>query len=198
MAKPRSTPRRALDFYPTPAPVARVLYDFLKAQGLESSAAFLDPAAGNGALIHAGRDVWPEAHWSAIEIDPQHRDALELVAEDVVIDDALAVDWPRDTVIPSNPPFRLLDDFWRRIADHRAAYSTWCAVFHPVAWWSAEKRRGLVAKPDVILTLGWRPKFHEQAGPAHKPMQDFAWSVLAPVASPTTTWLRVERPAQAP
>jgi hypothetical protein len=194
----RKTARKEFDFYPTPRSAARVVFDFLARQDIEECPSMLDPAAGDGALIRAGRDWRPEAHWSAIEIDGRHEGVLEEHAEFVQIDNALTCEWPWDTHVVANPPFRELDDFWVKLSEHRVRHATWCAMFHPVAWWSAEKRRHLAVRPDIMLALGWRPKFHPQAGAAHKPMQDFAWSVLAPVAERCTRWERVERSDEVP
>jgi hypothetical protein len=193
-----ATERRALDFYPTPASATVALREWLLEAKLVSGWSvppMLDPAAGDGAIIRAMREGFRlgEAFWHAIEIDGAHEDALEGVAEDVRIGDALALDeWP-DALVVANPPFGRLDEFWVRTAAHRRKAARVCAVFMPVAWWSAEKRRGYV-RPDHVLQLGWRPTFVGQSGPAHKGSQDFVWAVLAPSLQASATWTRLEKP----
>lgn len=195
VARSGKTPRDRLDFYPTPAEVAQALHEWLcsEAPGLNSESPFLDPAAGDGALIEGMRSgELSECHWSAIEVDPRHEERLELVAENVEIADAISTEWPAAHVV-ANPPFRLLDQFWRLAADHRNRFGSWCAVFAPVAWFSAEKRSGF-ERPDYVLQLGWRPVFRPQSGPAHKGSQDFAWLVLAPARLRRAVWQRLEKP----
>lgn len=156
---------------------------------------FVDPAAGDGAIIHSWKagGPWARASWVAIEIDESRATALHAIdGTRTIIGNATERDWPPGHVV-ANPPFRSLDEFWLATADHRARHGVWCAVFGPVPWWSAEKRRDYT-RPDHIIQLGWRPVFRPQAGPAHKGAQDFAWWILYPEASSTTTWERVERP----
>lgn len=90
----------------------------------------------------------------------------------------------------------MLDDLWSVASGHREKHGVWVAVFTPVAWWNAEKRRGYV-RPDFLLSLGWRPSFRSKLGAGHKGSQDFAWSILAPVAQTQTIWLREEKPVAA-
>jgi hypothetical protein len=194
---PRKTARKALDFYPTPEGPCVVLRRYLEealAVFQEPSESFLDPAAGAGDLIRVVRDCAPfgEAHWTAIELDAAHLDALEGVADNVVIGDALCVVWPAVHVV-ANPPFSLLDEFWQKAVAHRDLYHVFCAIFTPCAWWHAEKRWGYTF-PDVLLALGWRPVFHPKDGPAHKGSQDFVWSILAPFPAKSAQWLRCEKP----
>lgn len=191
-----STPRRPLDFYPTPRPVTWALARWLNTQpgapGPRDS--FLDPAAGTGELIEGMRDgAWGEAHYRAIDIDPSRAAILDEIAEWSTIGDALDAEWHEAHVV-ENPSFGLLDAFWIKTAEHRARHRVWCAALTPVAWWNAEKRAGYT-RPDFMLALGWRPTFHGKTGPAHKGSQDFAWSVLAPTPRRSCEWVRLEKPS---
>ncbi len=188
------TPRRPLDYYPTPANVTAVLRDWLRDQRGAPLATdrFLDPAAGDGMIVDAMRDVWGESFWHAIEINSAHCDALDGLCEDVTIADATSTAWPCAHVV-ANPPFALLDRFWCMASEHRAKHCVWVAMLTPVAWWNAESRRAHV-RPDHILSLGWRPSFHRKDGPAHKGSQDFCWAVMSPVALPFCEWRRLEKP----
>lgn len=183
------SPRENLDFYPTPEDVTLVVWEWLRARGV--SGPMLDPAAGDGALIAACSGV----PWTGIELDPARAAQLRaLPSLDVIEGDALALSWPDSHVI-ANPPFSLLDAFWCAAACHRAALKRWAAIFCPVAWFSAEKRREYV-RPDHILQLGWRPVFRRtKTGPGHKGSQDFVWNILAPEPLASTTWERVNRRA---
>lgn len=190
------TRRHPLDFYPTPEPAVAVCRDWLLATdpGIRDRPVFLDPAAGAGAIIRAMREGagLGESFWHAIEMSGSHLDALEDVAEDPVIADALSVPWPPAHVV-ANPPFGLLDAFWTKAVANRDEVGAWGAIFMPVAWWNAEKRRGYTP-PDYKLALGWRPVFRERAGAGHKGSQDFEWAVLAPRRTGRTEWLRLEKP----
>ena len=187
---PTSSGRRPLDFYPTPHNVTLALLSWAEPM-LTGESSYLDPAAGDGDIIKAARSLdWcAEAHWSAIEIDEQHGPALENVAENVAIGDALSREWPRASVI-CNPPFGLLDAFWERAC----LSGDFAACLAPVAWLSAERRRAS-PRPHAVLQLGWRPRFVHQVGAAHKGSQDFAWLVRLPYAPAHALWERLEKPA---
>lgn len=187
--------RRLLDYYPTPEPVSRALCDWLVMNAqLDNEDPLIDPAAGDGAIIRAFRQDSriSETHWSAIELDPEHQDSLDYVAQFVMIGDALQLDWYSAHVV-ANPPFSKLDEFWQRIAMHRETYHRWCACLMPSAWWHAQKRRDYV-RPDYMLALGWRPSFITERGLSRNGTQDYAWCVLAPHAQPFTRWERIEKP----
>jgi hypothetical protein len=141
------------------------------------------------------REVWGESFWHAIEIDHARAEVAESHAESVVTANALHTEWPAAHVI-MNPPFSLLDEMWKIAAGHRERHGVWVAAFTPVAWWNAEKRASYV-RPDYIIALGWRPVFRSKLGAGHKGSQDFAWSILAPVAQPQTLWMREEKPQRA-
>lgn len=102
------TPRDPLDFYPTPLSVTGVLRDWLAAHpgAPPAGASFLDPAAGEGAIVRSMREVWGGSFWHAIEIDPTRASLAEDVAEDVTTGDALQVEWPCAHVV-MNPPVPL-------------------------------------------------------------------------------------------
>ena len=182
------TKRASLDFYPTPTPVTRVLHDWLVARDLWSGR-WTDPAAGAGHLMRGMSGV----AWSGIEIDPT-RAALARQVAPTVCGDGLAESWG-DAHVAANPPFSLLDEFWSKCVEHRAAARAVCAVFTPVAFWNAEKRADYTS-PDCVLNLCWRPTFRDRNGFAHKGMQDFCWSILLPTPATIATWERAKKPAR--
>lgn len=71
MSRREKTPRRPLDFYPTPPDVTHALALWLEQRfdGAHLDEAWLDPAAGDGDLIEAMRDHHGETHWTALELD---------------------------------------------------------------------------------------------------------------------------------
>lgn len=179
------TPRRPLDFYPTPASATHALLSLL--EGLWDGATAFDPAAGEGDLLGA----LGATQTAGIELDPERAQRAG-----VPCGDGLALDYP-DMDLITNPPFGLLDAFWLRVQTHRLRNRRLCAVLTPVAWWSAEKRRAY-EKPDLIGQLGWRPTFHPKIGDGgHKGSQDFCWSVLLPEPTAVTQWVRLEKPRAA-
>lgn len=190
----KKTERDPLDFYPTPAPVTAVLRDWLvHNNGGVLPYTWLDPAAGDGALI---RVLCPlVACRIGIELHLGRAAFLSSVVGRAIHGDALKIEWPHAHVA-ENPPFSLLDDFWQKTTIHRARWGVWCAALTPVAWWHAEKRASYV-RPDYKLALGWRPSFRTAPGAKPKSMQDYEWSVLAPVPQPFTRWERLEKPAGA-
>lgn len=194
MKREGKTARANLDFYPTPRPVAQVLANWFENSNDATGLNWLDPAAGDGALIKGMRDneIFTEQDWSAIEINELHRSELELVSENVVTGDALKVEWP-DASVVANPPFFLLEQFWEKAVEHRVMFEAWCAVLTPVAWWQAERRAHFV-QPDVMLALNWRPTFRKRNGAGHKGSQDFVWAILAPRRWPWTRYYRVRKP----
>lgn len=195
------TERDPLDFYPTPEPVTAVLRDWLARQGAGKlpAGSWLDPAAGEGAIIRAMQPLTGERSWYAVELSGPRFETLiadeGLAWRGAFCRDALVFEWPSAHVV-ENPPFFLLDEFWKKTAAHRAKHGVWCAALTPVAWWHAEKRAAYV-RPDYKLALGWRPSFRTAPGAKPKSMQDYEWSVLAPTPMPFTRWERLEKPAGA-
>ncbi len=187
-----SKDRHPHDFYPTPSLCSRPLVEWLAANtSLDASDPWLDPAAGDGDLIATFRERWPGGFWYGIEIDRSHRRSLEAVANRILLADALEAEWPAAN-IAANPPFKLLDRFWSRMAEHRRTHGVWGACFTPVGYWQAQRRVHLV-RPDVLLALAYRPRGFGNIRTG--PFQDYVWAVLRPTPARETVWTRVERPA---
>lgn len=76
----------------------------------------LDPGAGTGVLTRAIRKQWPNASITAVELNPEHEDALLPVADEVVIADFLTYEPDREgfDLIIGNPPFSLALPFLER------------------------------------------------------------------------------------
>lgn len=175
------------DYYPTPSACVVALGIWLARQpSLVGEGPWLDPAAGKGALL---RHISQRAERIAIEIDPAHESDLRQVADDITVDDAIRVLWPRANVI-ANPPFCLLDDFWSKIAAHHLMFGVFAAVLMPVGWFNAQKRADYV-RPEFILPLGFRSSFVVSGGSAN---QDHQWAVLSPMARDVTCWEVLPKP----
>lgn len=108
----RSDVRVVHDVYPTPAwCVERLLEATALPGGL-----WLEPAAGDGAIIRAIARAREDITWNALEIRAECEPALLGTGAAVQIADALTLDW-RDfspTVIITNPPYLLAEGFLER------------------------------------------------------------------------------------
>lgn len=97
------------DAYPTPCwPVDRLLEAFSLDADL-----VLEPAAGSGNLIRWFRRHGVGRYWAAVEIDEQHRQALEVVSDDFVIGDYLTIPRSADAIV-GNPPFSSAFEFAKK------------------------------------------------------------------------------------
>ena len=103
------------DFYQTPAwAVRRLLETWKPAGGL-----WLEPGAGNGAIIKAANSVRSDVEWLAVEIREAEEEGLQHVARTVVMGDFLDRSLPlpdtsRVSVVLGNPPFSLAQAFIER------------------------------------------------------------------------------------
>jgi hypothetical protein len=123
---------------------------------------FYEPFAGYGAIVSEFRcsSQFREFRWFGSEINLNYENDLLLVCDDVRIADCFDIEWP-DSHIVTNPPFRRLDELWPLCSKHRDRFGKSVSVFMPVAWWNAEKRQAYI-RPDIILSLGWRPVFRKK------------------------------------
>lgn len=98
------------DQYFTPAWVTHRLLERVKLP----SGRWLEPCAGNGAIIKAANEIRFDIDWYAIEIDPTHRDSLvKLVGENnKLIGDAIKCvpSFGRIIVNITNPPFSIAQE----------------------------------------------------------------------------------------
>lgn len=100
----RGAVKEALDFYATDS---WIVHRFLEAYPLPSGL-WLEPCAGDGAIIKAVNEKRSDVAWCAIELDPSHRTALQSIDNvyTVLIQDARELlPIPGPSVILSNPPF---------------------------------------------------------------------------------------------
>jgi hypothetical protein len=155
------------DYYATPGWVARALAD---SGTIPATGAWLDPCAGDGALIRA----IPEACWLAMEIRPECEDGLAALVgpEQVRIGDFLGEEHPGEPDwIVTNPPYRLAADFVRASLE---VASQGVAMLLPLGWLgSCGKRLDLLRSPPDVLTLSRRPSFTGGGTDS----QSYAWMV---------------------
>jgi hypothetical protein len=102
-----SEERVEYDFYPTPKwCVARLME---KMSFFPSDQIWLEPCAGNGAIIKAIKELYPSDSdtWKAIELQSRFEPELRALTENVIIGDYLASEPGKVDVIITNPPFSL-------------------------------------------------------------------------------------------
>lgn len=110
----RGGERSEADFYPTPAWTVAPLLEVLDLPG----GAWIEPGAGEGALVCAVNALRGDVDWTAVELHAERRGALQLAgAREVVIGDfvvkaaELAAAGRRFKVALGNPPFSLAQAF---------------------------------------------------------------------------------------
>ncbi len=113
----RGAVRREYDAYYTPAWCVDRLLD----TGVLPSGNWLEPAAGNGAIIKAVSKRLPSIVWSANEIRPDERKSLIGVANISIGDFLESTDKTHYDVIITNPPYSQAKEFIEKsllMADH--------------------------------------------------------------------------------
>lgn len=148
----RGAERVICDFYPTPpAHVRRILARL----GLPGGR-WLEPSAGDGAIIRAA--ARPDVAWTACEIRPEAKPALEATGARVVIGDFLAADLGAERFAAAvlNPPFTLALPFAMRcleLADN-------VLMLARLNWLESQDREPWLRRhtPDVFV-IPDRPSF---------------------------------------
>lgn len=151
--------RRANDFYATPAWVVQRLLDAVAIK-LPIGGRYLDPCAGDGAIIRA----LPEKDWSAIELRLEAREDLlislggredQLWCPRNALTQELVIN---HDVIITNPPFSLAMEFIERYW-YKAEQSFWLVR---LGFLASEERSTFMRMrtPDVFI-LPNRPSFTE-------------------------------------
>lgn len=167
----RGSIRANLDVYSTPAwAVHRILEAMPE---LPRSGVWLDPCAGDGAIIKAARMLEPDTRWKAVELRPECQELLEGIPDCVtLIGNYLDPELPivgHASVVIMNPPYRLAQDFVVKaltMAKH-------VVVLLRLNFLGSEVRSDFMRTwaPDVRV-LPNRPKF--QAGPGSDSIE-YAW-----------------------
>jgi hypothetical protein len=168
----RGAVRVASDFYPTPAAcVARLL----EVVNLPSDGLWLEPAAGDGAIIRA----IGERRWIAIEIREECRLALGGLLFDhpgssVGIADFLSEPVRNDyRVVITNPPYSLALEFIKR--SFQVAPNAWIVMLLRLNFAASQKRAAFMrAFPPDVYVLPNRPSF---TGTGKTDATEYAWFI---------------------
>ena len=159
------------DYYPTPPWVTRALVESGEIPTGRTWDTWLEPCAGEGAIIRAV----PEVAWSAMELRPECQEQLEEVAGvgNVAIGDFLAEGHPGEPAwVVTNPPFRLAADFVRASLE---VASQGVAMLLPLGWLgSCSSRLDLLRSPPDVLVLSKRPSFNGKG----TDVQSYAWMIF--------------------
>lgn len=117
MSRARAAAARIpLDAYQTPQELAGAICSRLSRAG-EDPLEIMEPSAGTGAFVRAARACWPEAHITAVDLDPRYRALQRDAGASVVLTEDWAslarrlaneqADEGQDRLVVGNPPFCL-------------------------------------------------------------------------------------------
>lgn len=171
----RGTERNPADFYPTPAWCVRRILERLPLPG----GRWLEPAAGEGAIVRAVNAVRGDVQWWAVELREECRPGLWETGANVAIDEFLlwsmgrAFGSPPFAVAILNPPFTLALPFVRRCLD----VAEWVVCLERLNWLEGGDRNAFLRDhaPDVYV-LPNRPSFTGKGTDATA----YAWLVWPP------------------
>lgn len=154
----RGRDRNASDHYPTPAWCVDRLLEAV-AIPAPLGQLWLEPCAGEGAIIRAVHRHDPAIRWHACDVRPECLEPLERLADDVIICDVLeaaVVPSRRYVVALSNPPFALAREFaifGRAVANH-------CILLLRLNFLGGASRAAwLRSDPPDVYVLPQRPSF---------------------------------------
>ncbi len=106
----RGRARNSADFYPTPAWCVHRLLEAVDLRGRR----WLEPSAGQGALMQAVTERRDDISWTGVELSPARARHLKTLADVVLVGDIRKVDLePQYDVALSNPPFSI----WQAVVD---------------------------------------------------------------------------------
>ncbi len=161
--------RRPLDDYPTPEWVIRAIAPYV------SGARVLDPCCGSGAIL----DVFREraASVSGIEIAEQRADEARAKGHEVVLGDALEIDWPRADLIITNPPYSRAQEFAEKALASVEPGGT-VALLLRLAFLEGKRRVAFHrAHGSSVFVLASRPSF---TGNGRCDASAYAWFLWGP------------------
>jgi hypothetical protein len=184
----RGAVRRADDYYATPAWCVRALLASVQLPG----GRWLEPAAGDGAIIHAVLEQRRDVSFAACEIDETHQKPLESAGAALIrIDDFVSLErWepvpvtPYYRVVVTNPPFSQSLEFVEACL-RRAPI---VVMLLRLNWLASQKRNPFLREhtPSVYI-LPRRPSFTGTGTDA----TDYAWMVWG-MGAPTVNVIDLE------
>lgn len=152
----RGSQRNNNDFYATPAWVTERLLKYVQLPGGK----WLEPSAGDGAIVRVAYIHAPTVSIHANEIDPQHQQSLlNSGASLITIGDFFSMNNQNGAynVCIGNPPFSMAQEF----VEHSLTMSNEVVFLLRLAFLESKKRKALFDKigvPDVYV-LPERPSF---------------------------------------
>lgn len=170
----RGAKRADSDFYPTPAGATLAILRALNLPG----GRWLEPAAGEGAIIRAVNSTRADIDWTAVELREAcrpHLVAADPRAEVIAPCDFLAMEAPRSfSVAILNPPFVLALPF----VDRCLGMADWVVALERTNWIaSGTRNRWFRAHMPDVYVLSNRPSF---TGNGSTDMAEYAWFVWPP------------------
>jgi hypothetical protein len=192
--------RAANDYYPTPAWCVDRLLDLIGDRLPHADHLWIEPAAGDGAIMRAVDD-WYELRaqsapaWLAYDIDPR---AAGISRVDYLHDfhnDPESWDRTQADVAITNPPYSLALDFVQAMREDARIV---CALLRLGFLASEERARFFRGTLPSVYVLPNRPSF---TGDGKTDAHDYAWCVWGLDPEPRIDWLaptprHVRRPVQ--
>lgn len=165
--------RSEADYYPTPTWCVERLLESVTLYGSR----WLDPCAGDGAILRAAAPWTCGAVWGAIEIRPACGPPLERLVghENVCLGDVLqcgpwARSWRPDVII-TNPPYRIA----QQVLDWSLSHAPTVAMLLRLGFLGSARRCGFMREmPPDVYVLPDRPSF---TGDGRGDSADYGWFV---------------------
>lgn len=190
----RGSRRSPADYYPTPAWCVHRLLEAVELPG----GVWLEPCAGEGAILDAVQSVRQDIDWHTIELREDCRKILHEKVGDpnnIRIENLLDIDaaaHPRYPVLITNPPFRLAQE----IVERSFALADTCILLLRLNFLASARRATLMRQyPPDVYVLPNRPSF---SGGGKTDSVEYAWFVWHPRARRTHGTLQVLRPTPSP
>jgi hypothetical protein len=168
----RGAAREPEDYYTTPSWCVRRLLEEWKP--IRSDGIWVEPGAGNGAIIRTVNAVLGPRDWRAYEIREEEREALTEAGCPPMICNFLHAEpapWMgRATVVCGNPPYNQAFEFLRQ-AHHLFPMAEIVLLLRQAFTASAERYHFMRVHVPDIFALPDRPSFTGKGGDA----TDYAW-----------------------
>lgn len=174
----RGAVREPEDFYTTPSWCVRRL---LEAWSPPAGDLWLEPSAGNGAIIRSVKAIRDDMHWLAVEKRDEEREALTIDRCAFYLENFLTFPFPASTfrmvsVVIGNPPYAHAEEFIHR-ARSLCPRAEIVFLLRMAFVSSRERSAFMQAEPPDLDVLPDRPSFTGEGGDS----ADYAWLHWPPV-----------------
>lgn len=169
----RGGTRNEADFYPTPAWCVHRLLETVSLPG----GVWLEPAAGDGALIRAVNQKRSDIQWAAMDIRPEMEDPCRAAGADFMTADFPALQYQGDrfAVAITNPPYSLAQEF----IEQGLQVAETVIMLLRLNYLAGGKRADFMrAMPPDVYVLPNRPSFTGGGTDA----TEYAWFIWKPVS----------------